>query len=62
MQEKMRRRLGIALWMLGFIILLANGVTVIGHYLVGWSISLPSIAFGIVFIAMGLMFAKKRQM
>jgi len=35
MQGKTWRRLGIALWILGFIILVANGVAVIGHYLVG---------------------------
>jgi ribosomal-protein-alanine N-acetyltransferase len=61
MQEKMRRRLGIALWMLGFIILLANGVGVIGHYLVGRSISLPSIAVGIVFLTLGMMTSNKKR-
>jgi len=45
MEEETRRRLGIAPWILGFIILVANGVAVVGHYLVGWSIpSLLSVA------------------
>ena len=62
MEEKTRRRLGISLWVLGFIILLANGVAVIGHYIVGWEIfSIPSIAVGLMFLAVGLKFAKKRQ-
>jgi len=62
MQRKTWRRLSIALWILGFIILLANGVAVIGHYLVGWPIpSLPSVAIGVVFLAVGLTTANKKR-
>jgi hypothetical protein len=62
MEEKMLRRLGTALWILGPVILVANGVAVIGHYLVGWSIpSLPSAAIGVVFLVVGLMTAKKKR-
>jgi hypothetical protein len=61
-EEETRRRLGIALWILGLIILVANGVAVIGHYLVGWSVpSLPSVAIGVVFLVLGLMTAKKKR-
>jgi len=38
MEEETRRRLGIALAILGFVIMWINGASVIGHYLVGWSI------------------------
>jgi hypothetical protein len=62
MKEELRRRLDIALWMLGFIILLASGVAVIGHYLVGWLIpSLPSVAIGVALLAGGLMTANKTR-
>jgi hypothetical protein len=43
MEEGTRRRLGIGLAILGFIIIVINGVLVVGHYLVGWAIpSVPS--------------------
>lgn len=62
MEEETRRRLGIALWILGLVILVANGVAVIGYYLVGWSIaSLPSVAIGVVFLIVGLMIVKKKR-
>ena len=63
MEEKTRRRLGIVLALLGFIIIMINGVLVIAHYLGGWSIpSLLSIAIGVVFLVVGLMTtSKKRQ-
>ncbi|WP_455363389.1 hypothetical protein [[Eubacterium] cellulosolvens] len=38
MEQKTRRRLGIVLALLGFIIVVINGVLVIAHYLSGWSI------------------------
>ena len=61
-KEETRRRLGIALCVLGFIILAANGLLVIGHYLVGWSIpSLPSAVIGVVFLVVGLMTARQKQ-
>jgi fatty acid desaturase len=62
MQGKTWRRLGIALWILGFIILVANGVAVIGNYLAGWSISsLPSVAIGVVFLVIGWTTANKKR-
>jgi len=62
MEEETRRRLAIAPSILGFIILVANGVAVIGDYLVRWSIpSLPSVAIGVVFLVVGLATANKRR-
>lgn len=61
-KEEMWRRLGIALYTLGFIILTANGLLVVGHYLVGWPIpSLPSSVIGVMFLVVGLMTARKKQ-
>ena len=61
-EEETRRRLGIALYVLGFIILAANGLIVIGHYLVGWPIpSLPGVAVGVVFLVVGLVIASKKR-
>ncbi len=58
----MRRRLGIALFALGFIILFANGVAVIGHYLVGWSIPSPvNVPIGVMFLVVGMMMAAKKK-
>jgi hypothetical protein len=62
MEEETRRRIGIGLAILGFIIIVINGVLVIGHYLVGWAIpSIPSFAIGVVLLVVGLMTARKRQ-
>ena len=62
MKEETRRRLGIALYVLGFIILAANGILVVAHYLVGWAIpSLSSSVIGVVFLVVGLMTAMKKQ-
>ena len=62
MEEGTRRRLGIGLAILGFIIIVINGVLVIGHYLVGWAIpSIPSFVIGVVLSAVGLMTAKKKR-
>lgn len=59
MKEETRRRLGIGLATLGFIIIVINGVLVIGHYLVEWTIpSIPSFAIGVVLLAVALSFLR----
>jgi hypothetical protein len=61
MDEKTKRRLGIALFMLGVVICIVNGILVIGHYLVGWPItSFPSV-IGVAFLVIGLGTAYKKR-
>jgi len=62
MEEEMRRRLGIALAILGFLITLVSGVAVIGHYLVGWPVlDPPSFGIGLVFFVIGIAVANKKR-
>jgi len=64
MEEETRKRLGIALAILGFVIMSIKGASVVGHYLVGWSIpsgTAVGITVGIVFLTLGLMTANKKR-
>jgi len=61
MEEETRRRLGIALALLGFIIILVNGIVVIGHYLAGWPVlDSSSFIIGSIFLVIGIAVAKKK--
>lgn len=61
MDEKMKRRLGITLFMLGVVILIVNGIFVIGHYMVGWPIFSFPTAIGVAFLVIGLGTVHKKQ-
>ncbi|MFC1506526.1 hypothetical protein ACFLQ6_05575 [Thermoproteota archaeon] len=61
MDEKTKRRLGIALFMLGVVICIVNGIFVIIHYLVGLPItSFPSV-IGVAFLIIGLGTVHKKR-
>ena len=61
MEEETRRRLGIALALLGFIIILVNGIVVVGHYLTGWPVlDSSSFIIGSIFLVIGIAVAKKK--
>jgi hypothetical protein len=62
MQEKTRRRLGIGLFMLGFVIIWINGVAVAGHYLVGWSTLFSIVVIiGVAFLVVGMAIAARNH-
>jgi hypothetical protein len=62
MEEETQRRLGIALAILGFLITLVNGVSGIGHNLVGWPVmDSPSFGIGLVLLVIGIAVAKKKR-
>ncbi len=62
MEEETRKRLGSALAMLGFIMILVNGIVVIGHYLAGWSLlDSSSFIIGSMFLVIGIAVADKKR-
>jgi hypothetical protein len=61
-EEETQRILGIAPAILGFLITLVSGVSVIGHYLVGWPVlDSPSFGIGTVFLVIGISVANKKR-